>query len=707
MPRDYVLQPFRAPVNLQIDYEHELNPQQHAAVTAPPGPSLVLAGAGAGKTRTLIYRVAYLLEQGIPANRILLLTFTNKAAKEMMRRVADLLGNDLADLWGGTFHSIGNRVLRKHAGLVGYRPDFTILDREDAKGLIKACLGEAEIDLKATRFPKPDVLGDIFSLAVNTQKSIPEIVAEHYPYFSVLTDPIIALDARYQARKRAANVMDFDDLLVLWLKLLREQAEVCEQYQRKFQFVLVDEYQDTNKIQSDLIDLLAARHGNVMVVGDDSQSIYSWRGANFRNILEFPKRYPKAAIYKIETNYRSTPEILACANAAISPNINQFAKVLTPARKQGPKPILVTCEDTGQQAAFVAQRLLELREEGGDLNKMAVLYRSHFHALELQLELTRRNIPFTITSGIRFFEQAHIKDVTAYLKWVCNPRDEMAFKRIVQLLPGIGAKAAEKLWQDFQRQPTEINPPRTEAGQPGDRKSRTTTKDEDESDSTAKESVPVSPAQPLATALQACAASVPKKAARAWADLVITVSQLEPESVRHQPSEMIGVVIESGYEDYLQDTYTNYSLRLEDLQQLGNFALQFQSTEEFLAQLSLLSNLEAEQDRPAQTDTEHVKLSTIHQAKGLEFDAVFIIMLCENLFPSARSLKDLDDLEEERRLFYVAITRARNELYLSYPLMRFTRGAGGDFFQEPSRFLREIPAELIEEWNLKPANAYR
>src|ERR1041385_1041773 len=217
MSRDYVLQPFRAPVNLQIDYAQELNEQQHAAVTAPPGPALVLAGAGAGKTRTLIYRVAYLLEQGIPADRILLLTFTNKAAKEMMRRVADLLGNDLADLWGGTFHATGTRVLRRHAGLVGYRPDFTILDREDAKGLIKACLGDAEIDMKATRFPKPDVLADIFSLAVNTQKSFPEIVAEHYPYFSALTDPIIALDGRYQARKRAANVMDFDDLLVLWL----------------------------------------------------------------------------------------------------------------------------------------------------------------------------------------------------------------------------------------------------------------------------------------------------------------------------------------------------------------------------------------------------------------------------------------------------------------------------------------------------------
>src|SRR5262245_10419355 len=425
MSREYVLHPFRAPVDLQIDYARELNPQQHAAVTAPPGPSLVIAGAGAGKTRTLVYRVAFLLEHGVPADRILLLTFTNKAAQEMMRRVADLLGSALADMWGGTFHALGHRVLRRHADLLGYRRDFTILDREDARDLIKACVGEAEIDLKVTRFPKADVLANIFSLAVNTRKTILQIVVEDYDYFTALAPQIVLLEKAYQARKRAANVLDFDDLLVLWLRVLQEQAEVREHYQRKFQFILVDEYQDTNAIQGELIDLLAARHHNVMVVGDDSQSIYSWRGANFRNILEFPQRYPDAKIYKIETNYRSAPEILTVANAAIAPNIHQFAKQLTPARKPGQKPILVTCNDASEQAAFVAQRLLELRDEGVGLNNIAVLYRSHFHALELQLELTRRNIPFSITSGIRFFEQAHIKDVAAYLKLICNPRDEL------------------------------------------------------------------------------------------------------------------------------------------------------------------------------------------------------------------------------------------------------------------------------------------
>jgi len=673
MSRDYVLQPFRQPADFQIDYASELNQQQHAAVTAPPGPSLVLAGAGAGKTRTLIYRVAYLIEQGIPPDRILLLTFTNKAAREMMRRVTDLLGNELGELWGGTFHSIGQRFLRRHAALIGYRTNFTILDREDARDLIKTCIAESDIDIKAMRFPKPDVLGDIFSMAVNTGRSVPELLASDYEYFSMLAPQITAISQKYQARKQTANVMDFDDLLVLWLKLLQDQPDIRESYQRRFQFVLVDEYQDTNTIQGEIIDLLAARNKNLMVVGDDSQSIYSWRGANFQNILKFPDRYKDAKIYKIETNYRSTPEILNVANAAIKANVQQFAKELAAARKAGAKPALVVCGDGHVQAAFVAQRLLELRDEGTELNKVAILYRSHFHALELQLELTRRNIPFTITSGIRFFEQAHLKDATSYLKLISNPQDELAFKRIVQLLPGVGGKAAEKLWSTFQQQLQSLAP-ETSA--------------------------------PLATALQRSAPAVPKKAAVGWAQFVITISQLEAEPTRTHPGDMIRIVLEAGYEDYLKETYSNYKNRLEDLEQLANFALQFTDTEEFLTQLSLLTNVEAEEDQPANRDTEQVRLSTIHQAKGLEFDVVFVIMLCDGLFPSARSLESIDGEEEERRLFYVAVTRARNELYLTYPLIRMTQGYSGDALQQPSRFLKEIPPELVDEWNLKISNPY-
>lgn len=706
MSRDYVLQPFRAPIHLQIDYARELNAQQHAAVTAPPGPCLVIAGAGSGKTRTLTYRVAFLLEQGIPADRILLLTFTNKAAREMMRRVADLLGQELADLWGGTFHSIGSRILRRHAPEIGYDRDFSILDREDAKHLIATCVAESEVDTKAIRFPKPEVLAEVFSLAANTHRTVSEVTAQEYGRFAHLAPQIDDIQQRYSRRKRATNGMDFDDLLVLWLKLLQNSPEVCEQYQRRFQFILVDEYQDTNRLQSDLIDLLAARHRNVMVVGDDAQSIYAWRGANFQNILRFPDRYPGAKVYKIETNYRSTPEILGVANAAIQANTQQFAKELTPARKSGMRPVVVTCNDAGEQAAFVAQRVLELREEGTELDRMAVLYRSHFHALELQLELTKRNIPFAITSGIRFFEQAHIKDVTAFLKLVVNPRDELSFKRLAILLPGIGAKGADKLWKSFHDRfgieagsLTTSNTGQQLPGSPGEPPASAGIDTVAQANSPGQSPLRVTPL--VARSLQSCSSVVPKKAAVAWTQFVATMAQLEEQGIRCDASAMIRLVLEALYEDYLVETYSNHRSRLEDLEQLAVFARQFSTLEDFLTQLALLTNLEAEEGQPARSDDEQLRLSTIHQAKGLEFDVVFVIMLCEGLFPSARSCDTADGVEEERRLMYVAITRARNELYLTYPLSRAGYGDMGLTFQARSRFLAEIPAELVEEWNLR------
>ncbi len=687
MSHEYVLKPFAPEIRLNIDYPRELNEQQLAAVTALPGPALVIAGAGSGKTRTLTYRVAYLIEQGIPADRILLLTFTNKAAGEMMRRVTDLLGHELRALWGGTFHSIGARILRLHADTLGYQKDFTILDRDDAKDLIKTGMADAKFDKKDKHFPKPDVLNEIFSLAANTHQTVEELVDGRFSYFAQFAAEIADQQKRYHARKRATNGMDFDDLLALWLKLMQEHADIREHYQRRFQFILVDEYQDTNKLQGDLIDMLAARHKNVMVVGDDAQSIYAWRGANFANILDFPKRYPGAKVFKIETNYRSTPEILNVANAAIAANVNQFAKELTPARKSSVKPALVQCHDAGQQAAFIAQRALELREEGVSLNNIAVLYRSHFHALELQLELTRQQIPFSITSGLRFFEQAHIKDATAYLKFVANPKDEVSFKRLVQLIPGIGGKGAEKLFYSFT----------TNRAMP-DTSDRMLDKNPAMTATTAEQ--PATSNQQLATALQACTRAVPKKAAVPWAQFVATISQLEADSTRRNAAKMLRLVMDAGYDDYLKETYDNYERRLDEIQQLAEFAYQFGSVEEFLTQLALLTNVEAEDD-PAD-DSEKIKLSTIHQAKGLEFEVVFVIMLCDGLFPSGRSTESNDGEEEERRLFYVSITRAKNELYLCYPLMRGGFGASGvDSYQSPSRFLAEIPKTLLNEWNLR------
>jgi DNA helicase II / ATP-dependent DNA helicase PcrA len=668
MSREYVLQPFRPPVHLRIDYARELNPQQHAAVTAPPGPALVIAGAGSGKTRTLTYRVAFLLEQGIPPESVLLLTFTNKAAKEMMQRVHELLGGELAGLWGGTFHSVGARILRRHARALGYEPDFSILDREDSKDLLKACLGDMGLDQKAEHFPKPDVLGDIFSLAVNKDQPVAAVLQEQFEYFLKAAPLMTQVHEAYQARKKTSNAMDFDDLLALWLRLLREHPGVREEQQRRFQFLLVDEYQDTNKIQGALLDLLAARHDNIMVVGDDSQSIYSWRGAHFQNILQFPDRHANAVVYRIETNYRSTPEILRLANAAIAANVHQFPKALAAARPSGPKPALVACGDGAVQAAFVAQRLLELREEGRSLDKMAVLYRSHFHALELQLELTRRQIPFSITSGLRFFEQAHVKDIAAYLKFIVNPRDEAAFRRIVRLLPGVGARSADRIWSAFQ------------AG--------------------------FSPGAKLAEVLGNITAPVLKKSAADWAQFTETIAQLEEPAARRSAAGMIRLVLEAGYEDYMQEEFANYRARQEDIEQLASFALQFASVEEFLTQLALQTSVEAEASNPAWRDEEGVLLSTIHQAKGLEFDVVFILMLCDGSFPAARALENPEGVEEERRLFYVAITRARDELYLTYPQMRVTRGTWAEQMQQPSRFLGELPAELLDRWQIRAPRMY-
>jgi DNA helicase-2/ATP-dependent DNA helicase PcrA len=684
MPQEYILKPAHAPRDLHIDYRAELNDQQYTAVTATSadgsvnsGPILVIAGAGSGKTRTLTYRVAWLVEHGVPPARILLLTFTNKAAKEMLRRVENLLPTDISAIWGGTFHHIGNRILRRHAKLLGFGNDFTILDREDSKDMLDACITEAGIETKQERFPKGDVLAEIYSLAVNTERSIEQVLAEQYDYFSHLAGPIKTLRDVYRERKLKANAMDYDDLLVNTLRLFQEHAEVREHYQEQFLHVLVDEYQDTNKIQAELIDTLAAKHRNVMVVGDDAQSIYSWRGANYRNILGFPERYPGARSFKIEVNYRSVPGILKLANEAIKANIHQFAKNLTPVRGGGVKPWVISCPDSNQQSQFVAQRILELRDEGVPLNDVAVLYRAHFHAMELQMELTRRNIPYVITSGLRFFEQAHVKDVSCFLKVAVNPHDELAFKRIVKLMSGIGAKTADKLWARFR------------------------------------------PVLAEGKALHVTSDAIPAKARDEWKKVATVINKLRSAAVAalgerggegprlasaattQRAAEMIEQVVEGFYASYLKVKFPNARAREEDLHQLAAFAMQFETIDDFLSQLALLTNLEADDaSLLASNDQEFVRLSTVHQAKGQEWKAVFVIGLCDGMFPLGRSLDNLEGEEEERRLFYVAVTRAKDELYLAYPVFRMTGGDTGGF-QRPSRFLAELPKSNYQEFSLR------
>ena len=682
MSRQYTLQRAPRSTSIHIDYAAELNEQQLAAVTAPPGPLLVIAGAGSGKTRTLTYRVAYLLENGIDPRNILLLTFTNKAARQMLDRVANLLPVDASGLWGGTFHSVGNRMLRRHGSALGYSSGFTIMDREDQKDLINTVVASAGIDPKEIRFPKGDVLAEIFSFVVNTETPMEELLAEKFPYFLPLLDKLKDVHARYEKKKKATNSMDFDDLLEKTLLMLRHHEGVSAFYRRQFQFILVDEYQDTNKVQADLVDTLARDHRNVMVVGDDAQSIYSWRGANFKNILEFPKRYPDAQVFKIEMNYRSVPEVLEVANAAIASNVEQFHKNLAPTRDSNAvKPAVVALNDGSEQAQFVAQRILELRDEDVDLNDIAVLYRAHYHAIELQLELSRRGIPYQITSGIRFFEQAHIKDVTSFLRFVANPRDEVAFKRMVKLLPGIGNRSADNLWNAWDKSIGAV----AAVGDPGSKTASATAAASD-------------PGYNFGGRLLAMKMGARSK--KSWEQLAHTLDEIAPAGQPNAPSEMITSVVEAIYDDYAKMNFTNYELRREDLNQLAAFARQFKDVHEFLSQLALISNVDAEAAPNQTSDKEAVNLSSVHQAKGLEFHTVFIIWLTDGMFPSARSLDTRDALEEERRLFYVAITRARDELYLTFPHMRLS-GGYGDVFQRPSRFLKEIPNTLVEDWQVQ------
>lgn len=655
-------------------YRNELNEEQFRVVTAKPSAALVVAGAGTGKTRTITYRVAYLIEQGVSPQRILLATFTNRAAREMLRRVESLTGSqNVHRIWGGTFHRIANLILRKHAVSIGFSSNYSILDSEDAKEFINVCIDECGIDTKAKRFPKAEVVQDIISFANNTDAPIPEVIIKKYPYFEPLTQQIQRVDFLYTERKLERNVMDYDDLLLNWKKLLISKPEIAEVYAEQFQHILVDEYQDTNKLQAEIIDLLAVKHRNVMVVGDDAQSIFAWRGAEFTNIYEFPKRYPEAVVYKLETNYRSTPDILALANVSISNNRKQFPKTLQSVKKsKGFLPALLPCSDVEQQSAFIASRILELRDEGISLEDIAVLYRSHYHVLELQLELTRRNIPYRVQSGVRFFEQAHLKDVISYLRILVNPRDELAWKRLLKMIPSVGNATANKIYEAMVLQDGKSN------------------------------QLVVSQKLALPPAFSKLQSKQP------WQEFVKLLENLVSDENRNQPSKQIELILTSGYEQYLQETYENAEARLEDIRQLALYASRYETTESFLSELALISterfkeptSLVAEDVVQGGEEDELLTLSSVHQAKGAEWKAVFIIWAAEGKFPSPKALRDMDSEDEERRLWYVALTRAKDELYLTYPLMTvdYSRQT---VLQKPSRFVMECPPVLFELWSLE------
>ena len=666
MTKHYVIKR-DVPRRFLVNYKADLNSEQYGVVTAGGGPGLVIAGAGSGKTRAVTYRVARLIEMGVRPARILLVTFTNRAAREMLHRVETLLQADSRGVWGGTFHSIANRILRRHAESLGYHYNFGILDSEDAREMVDSSIREAGIDPKARRFPKPEVVADIISFASNRDMPITDSIVAGFPHFEPLATQIDRVDRIYRARKVERNTMDYDDLLMNWKRLLTEKPEIGDYWAGNFEYILVDEYQDTNKIQAEIVDLLAVKHRNIMVVGDDAQSIFGFRGAHFANIYTFKERYGDAQEFRLETNYRSRPEIVMLANAAIRNNRRQFPKNLQAVRQSaGQTPVLVPTSDSDQQAAFVAGRVLEMRDEGLRLDEMAVLYRSHWHALELQLELVRRDIPYVIRSGLRFFEQAHIKDAIAYLRIVVNPYDELAWKRVLKLIPKVGSATANRIWERLASTP-----------------------------------------EPLALVRRADFEG-PPRSGEGWQNFIALVGQLISPEYLNRPAEQIALVLSGGYEEYLGDSYENSDLRAEDLRQLSNFARRFHSTEEFLSELALVNSerfgtpqgTTGEDVVEGGLEDEKLVLSSIHQAKGLEWRAVFLIWAADGKFPSARSLRDAESEEEERRLFYVAVTRAKDELYVCYPLV-VTDYSRQTVIQKPSRFITEIPRELFEVWSVE------
>jgi DNA helicase II / ATP-dependent DNA helicase PcrA len=646
-----------------IDYKAELNPQQLEAVINIDGPHLVIAGSGSGKTRTLIFRVAYLVENNIPPQAILLLTFTRKASQEMMRRAATILDERCKNVSGGTFHSFANYILRKYALQLKIYPNYSIVDRGDAEDIINLIRSDMGLNKKERRFPRKSTLTDIISKAVNKRIPIDEVVLDDYPHYKRDIDEILAIAEKYRGFKKEKMVMDYDDLLVNLKILLETDEESRKKICSSYRYIMVDEYQDTNKLQAEIAALLASEHHNILVVGDDAQSIYSFRGANFRNIMDFPKLFPEARITTLEQNYRSTRPILDLTNAIIEQAKEKYSKELFSQIEGEEKPVYIDAVDEHEQAAFIAQRVLELREEEIPLSRIAVLFRASWHANELEVELKSRNIPYVKYGGLKFAEAAHIKDVLSYMRVLHNILDEIAWLRVLLLIEGIGAATAAKIVEKVFQSGGDL-------------------------------------AALLATDFDK------KKFSSELRKLHAVLARLVGSSLT--PAEKLQVVLEY-YSPLFESKYDDYRRRLEDLESLLRISERYSSLEQMLTEMALEPpNTTQTGVEPADREEEKLVLSTIHSAKGLEWHTVFIIHLVDGYFPSDRSVEDETDLEEERRLFYVAATRAEKNLYLITPELE-TRSwssyePSGIVFSRPSRFIEEIPGfeQLTETWTLEP-----
>ena len=637
---------------LSHDYVRELNPQQLAAVDVVKGPALVIAGAGSGKTRVLVYRVARLIDRGVDPASILLLTFTRKSAQEMLGRVELLIGPQSKRVTGGTFHSVANALLRRYGRVIGLDPEFTILDRGDSEDLINLTRVQIGLGDTGKRFPRKRTIADVFSKRANTLQSLEDVLLKEYAHFGDYLSELTRLQEAYDLTKRERQLVDYDDLLLRLRELLTADERVRRKISDVYRYILVDEYQDTNPLQAELVKKMAATHGNVMVVGDDSQSIYSFRGATFRNIMEFPTLFPRTRIFKLEENYRSTPSILELANAVIDPAAEKYSKTLFTRKAPGERPALIRAVGETQQSRFVAQKILELQDEGVPLHDVAVLFRSGFHAFDLEVELSRRGIPFEKRGGLKFIETAHVKDLLAHLRIIHNPRDTIGWTRSLQLVEGVGQKRARDLIAHI-----EISGAPYEALRQGSGRS--------------------------ALGL------------RNLAEVLESVGPGEHGSPTDQLRRLLDY-----YFPILKDQYDDYPKRIRDLEHLLVMVERYDSLGEFLADITLEPPDESVTGvETPDRDDERLVLSTIHSTKGLEWRCVFVIWLVDGRFPSSYAFTTEEDLEEERRLLYVAVTRAKQSLYLTYPVQVYDKFTGS-VLSNPSRFLDDVPTSLVDAWTV-------
>ena len=643
----------------EIDYQRELNKGQHQAVTAIDGPLLVIAGAGTGKTRTLVYRVARLVEMGVDPRSILLLTFTRRAAEEMLRRASLLMDNRCEKVAGGTFHSFANIVLRQYGRNIALPAAFTIMDRPDNEDVIQHIRTEMGLNSKERRFPRKQTIAEIYSMAINKQWNLSQLIERDYPHLNNSLEDLLRLNEHYVEYKKERALLDYDDLLIQLRDLLAGHEEVRCSLSDRYRYILVDEYQDTNRLQAQIIRLLAATHDNVMVVGDDAQSIYSFRGANFRNIMDFPKDFPGTRFIFLEENYRSTQPILNLTNEIIHQAKERYEKNLFTRKGHGNSPLLVQTENEQMQSRFVRQKVLELREEGVPLWEIAVLFRSGFHSFDLEIELARYDIPFVKRGGFKFMETTHVKDLLSHLRILSNPQDTVSWGRALSLLDGVGPQLSQKVIRWVH-----------EGSVPWERLRSYKAKGK------------------VALGLR-------------------TLAQiLEANSDRARPAEQAQYFMQY-YLPLLKRKHSDdYPKRIRDLEHLLEITERYRSLERLLSDMALEPPTDSVNGVLAvDPDEGPLVLSTIHSAKGLEWHSIFIIWALEGRFPSFYNIHTEEELEEERRLLYVAATRAKENLFITYPINFFDRSSG-TVLSRPSQFIDGFPEKLLEPVYLAEEGEY-